>query len=175
MDTPTSVKQAHSGQEACTTRRFFTMTDAEIALASSWRRTMSRDKVSEFRREQSQRLKSRVQKLEEMDASEPTVRVDVPPARPAPTYQEGGSSASVSDERYSKLVKFAKSRGQKRQGEDVEELDANAEEQHLDADVEVRAHTIYRIEDVAGDAGSRSARTDADGGKVHTDRSVREA
>ena len=43
------------------------------------------------------------------------------------------------------------SRGQKRQGEDVEELAAKAEEQHLDADVEVLAHKTWRIEDVVGD------------------------
>ena len=42
--------------------------------------------------------------------------------------------------------------GQKRQGEDVEELAAKAEEQPLDADVEVPAHKIWRIEDVVGDA-----------------------
>ena len=71
---------------------------------------------------------------------EPTVRMGVPPARPAPTYQEGGSSGSGSRanamntvERDSKRVKFAGSRGQKRQGEDVEELKANAEAHHLDA------------------------------------------
>ena len=70
------------------------------------------------------------------------------------------------DDRESKCVRFAESQSQKRQGEDVEELAANAEEQHLDADVEVRAHKTYRVEDVAGGCGSRSARTDADGGKV---------
>ena len=97
-----------------------------------------------------------------MDVSEPTVRVDVPldvsRARPAPTYQEGGSSGSGSgsnanevntDERDSKRVKFAQSQGQKGQGEDVEELEANAREQHPDADVVVRAHKTYTVEDVA--------------------------
>ena len=58
------------------------------------------------------------------------------------------------DVRDSKRVKFAESRCQKRQGEDVEELEANAEEQHLGADVEVRAHRTYTIEDVAGDAAA---------------------
>ena len=48
------------------------------------------------------------------------------------------------DERDSKRLKFAESPGQRRQGEDVEELEAKAEEQHLDADVEVRAHKTYR-------------------------------
>ena len=33
-------------------------------------------------------------------------------------------------------------RGQKRPGEDVEELAAKAEEQHLDADIEVPAHDM---------------------------------
>ena len=43
------------------------------------------------------------------------------------------------DERSSKRVKFAESRGRKRQYEDVEELEANAEKQHLDVDVEMRS------------------------------------
>ena len=59
------------------------------------------------------------------------------------------------DDRESKRVRFAESRGQKRQGEDVEELAANAEEeQHLDADVEMRAHKTYRVEDDTGDAAA---------------------
>ena len=33
----------------------------------------------------------------------------------------------------------------------MEELAAKAEEQHLDADVEVLAHKTWRIEDVVGD------------------------
>ena len=96
---------------------------------------------------------------QELDVSEPTVRGDVPPVQPVPTYQEGGSSGSASranemntDERDSKRLKFGGSRGQTRQGEDVEELEASAEEQHLDADVGVRAHKTWRVEDVAGDA-----------------------
>ena len=51
-----------------------------------------------------------------------------------------------------KRVRIAESRGQKRQGEDVEELAAKAEEQHLDADVEVLAHMTWRVEDVVGNA-----------------------
>ena len=51
-----------------------------------------------------------------------------------------------------KRVRFTESRGQKRQGEDVEELAAKAEEQHLDVDVEVPAHKTWRVEDVVGDA-----------------------
>ena len=47
---------------------------------------------------------------------------------------------STDNDREVKRVRFAESRGQKRQGEDVEEL-AKAEEQHLDVDVEVLAHT----------------------------------
>ena len=43
------------------------------------------------------------------------------------------------DERDSKRVKFAERRRQKRQGEDVEELEENAKDQHLNADVEVCA------------------------------------
>ena len=51
------------------------------------------------------------------------------------------------DDRETKRVRIAESRGQKRQGEDVEELAAKAEEQHLDADVEVTAHKTWRVED----------------------------
>ena len=58
------------------------------------------------------------------------------------------------DDRETKRVRFTESsRGQKRQGEDVEELAAKAEEQHLDANVEVgRCHKTWRVEDVVGDA-----------------------
>ena len=34
----------------------------------------------------------------------------------------------------------------------MEELASKAEEQHLDADVEVLAHKTWRVEDVVGDA-----------------------
>ena len=44
-----------------------------------------------------------------------------------------------------KRVRFTESRGQKRQCEDVEELEAKAEEQHLDADVEVFVHHTWRV------------------------------
>ena len=123
---------------------------------------MFRDSVGDIRHGQSQRLKSRVQKAAEaIDVSESTVRVDVPLARPSPTYRDGGSSGSRSianemntDDRDSKRVKFAESRGQKRPGEDVEEVSAKAEKQHLDDDVEVRAHKTYRVEDVVGDAAA---------------------
>ena len=60
------------------------------------------------------------------------------------------------DDRETKRVRFTESRGQKRQGEDVEELAAKAEEQHLDADVEVPAHKTWRVEDVVGDAADAS-------------------
>ena len=56
------------------------------------------------------------------------------------------------DDREVKRVRFTESRGQKRQGEDVEELAAKAEEQHLDADVEVPAHKTWRVEDVVAEA-----------------------
>ena len=39
-----------------------------------------------------------------------------------------------------------------KQGEDLEELEANAEDQHLDAGVEVRAHKTYRTGDAEADA-----------------------
>ena len=71
----------------------------------------------------------------------------------------GGSSGSGTrsgvgsntDHRKTKR-RFTESRGQKRQGEDVEELAAKAEEQHLDADVEVPAYKTWSVEDVVGDA-----------------------
>ena len=53
-----------------------------------------------------------------------------------------------------KRVRVAESRGQKRQGEDVEELAAKAEEQHLDDDVEVLAHKTWRVKDVVGAAAN---------------------
>ena len=70
--------------------------------------------------------------------------------------QEPGSRASETntDDRETKRVRFTESRGQKRQGEDVEELAAKAEEQHLDVDVEVPAHMTWRVADA-------SATTDA--------------
>ena len=108
-----------------------------------------------------------------MDVGEPTVvehqRSDPQSApqsvsQPVPTLRVGGSSSSGTrsgvgsrasetntDDRELKRVRFTESRGQKRQGEDVEELAAKAEE-HLDADVEVPAHKTWRVEDVVGDA-----------------------
>ena len=47
------------------------------------------------------------------------------------------------DDHEVKRVRYAESRGQKRQGEDVEELVTKAEEQHLDAHVEVPAHKSW--------------------------------
>ena len=109
---------------------------------------------------------------EETDVGEPTVHVAGPEPQsvprpveeqPIPTVRVGGSSGSGTrsgvgsrasetntDDREVKRVRFTESRGQKRQGEDVEELAAKAEEQHLDADVEVPAHKTWRVEDVVG-------------------------
>ena len=99
---------------------------------------------------------------EEVDVGEPTVvedqRSDPQSApqlvsQPVPTVRVGGSSSSGTrsgvgsrasetntDDRETKRVRFTESLGQKRQGEDVEELAAKAGKQHLDADVEVPAH-----------------------------------
>ena len=104
---------------------------------------------------------------EEVDVGEPTVVEDqrsdpqsAPPSvsQPIPTVRVGGSSGSGTrsgvgsrasetntDDREAKRVRFTESRGQKRQGEDVEELAAKAEEQHP-------AHKTWRVEDVVGDA-----------------------
>ena len=86
-------------------------------------------------------------------------------SQPVPIVRVGGSSSSRTrsgegsrasetntDDRKTKRVRFTESRGEKRQGEDVEELAAKAEEQHLDADVEVSAHKTWRVEDVVTDA-----------------------
>ena len=111
---------------------------------------------------------------EEVDVGEPTVVEDqqsdpqsVPQSvsQPVPTVRVGGSSGSGTrsgvgsrasetntDDRETKRVRIAESRDQKRQGEGVEELAAKAEEQHLDADVEVPAHKTWRVEDVVADA-----------------------
>ena len=103
---------------------------------------------------------------EEMDVGEPTVRVvGQMEDQPVPTVRVGGSSSSGTragsgsraneantDDRETKRVRFRESRGQKRQGVNVEELAARADEQHLDADVEVPAQKTWRVEDVVGDA-----------------------
>ena len=103
---------------------------------------------------------------EEVDVGEPTVVEDQQPVQqPVPTVRVGGSSSSGTragsgsraneantDDRETKRVRFTESRGQKRQGEDVEELAARAAEQHLDADVEVSAHKTWRVGDVVEDA-----------------------
>ena len=86
-------------------------------------------------------------------------------SQPVPTVRVGGSSGSGTrsgvgsrasetntDDCEVKRVRIAESRGQKRQGEDVEELTAKAGEQHLDVDVEVSAHKTWRVEDVVEDA-----------------------
>ena len=97
MDTETNLKHARSWRQACTMRRFLMTTDAELALASSWQRMMTRDKLSVCRHEQSQRLKPRVRKPEN------TVRVAGPEPQsvprpveeqPVPTVRVGGSSGS---------------------------------------------------------------------------------
>ena len=116
----------------------------------------------------------RLEAGKEVDVGEPTVRVagtetpSVPRTveeQPVPTVRVCGSSGSGTrsgvgsrasekntDDREVKRVRVAESRGKKKQGEDVEELAAKAEEQHLDADVEVPAHKTWRVEDVVGDA-----------------------
>ena len=104
---------------------------------------------------------------EEVDVGEPSVQPQAVPhpveEQPIPTVRVGGSSGSGTrsgvgsrasetntDDREVKRVRFTESRGQKRQGEDDEELAAKAEEQHLDAHVEVPAHKTWRDQDVLG-------------------------
>ena len=105
-----------------------------------------------------------------MDVGEPSVQPQAVPQpveeQPIPTVRVGGSSGpgtrsgvgsraseTNTNDREVKRVRFTESRGQKRQGEDVEELAAEAEEQHLDADVEVPAHKTWRVEDVVAVEG----------------------
>ena len=54
-------------------------------------------------------------------------------------------------------MKFVECRGQNKQGDDVEELEANAEEQHLDADVEIRSSTFSKTDDVAVDGAAAAS------------------
>ena len=104
--------------------------------------------------------------------------------QPVPTVRVGGSSSSGTrtgsksranetntDDRETKRVRFTERRGQKRQGEDVEELSQKAEE-HLDADVEVPAHKTWRVEDAVGNAAD-AAPTQMNS-FAEQDRSVRE-
>ena len=97
---------------------------------------------------------------EEVYVGEPTVRVAGPVEdQPVPTFRAGASSLGTqsricsrvsetnTDDREVKRVRVAESRGQKRQREDVEELAAKADEQHLDDDVEVgRCHKTWRVD-----------------------------
>ena len=111
---------------------------------------------------------------EETDVGEPMVRADGPAEDPpVPTVRVGGSSSSGTragsgsraneantGDRKTKRVRFTESRGLKRQSEDVEELAANAEEQHLDADVGMgRCHKTWRGRRRCRRCGRRSART----------------
>ena len=99
-----------------------------------------------------------------MDVGERTVDLPHPAPQPVPTVRVGGSSSSGTrganetntDDREAKRVRVTESPGQKRQGEDVEELAAKAEEQHLDADVDVLAHKTLKVEDVVGDAADEA-------------------
>ena len=87
--------------------------------------------------------------VEEMDVGEPMVLAAAEDP-PVPTVRVGGSSSSGTragsgsraneantGNRETKRVRFTESRVLKRQGEDVEEMVAKADEQHLDAHVEV--------------------------------------
>ena len=92
--------------------------------ASSWQKSKIRDRRIESHLNAEG---PRTETGEEMDESERTARVSAPTARATPTYQEGGSSSSRSNYLISKRVKFDESGRHKRQGDDVEELEASAE------------------------------------------------
>ena len=70
-----------------------------------------------------------------------------------PELDQVQANEKNTDDRETKRVRFTESRVLKRQGEDVEEMVAKADEQHLDAHVEVgRCHKTWRVEDAVGDA-----------------------
>ena len=140
-------------------------TDAEIAVASSWQRTMTRDKLSECL--VPQRLKSRVGKPEKRWTlvNQRLWKITNQVNNQFPQFEwadhrvqeQAGSGSRANeantDDRETKRVRFTEGRGLKGQSEDAEELAARAEEQHLDADVEVgKCHKTWRVEDVVGDA-----------------------
>ena len=54
-------------------------------------------------------------------------------------------------------MRITEVRGERRRGGDVEGLDVGAAGQHFDADVEVRAHKTYRVEDVVGDCADATS------------------
>ena len=171
-------------------RRFLT-TDAETALASSCRDDDPRqvERVSGF--VQSEVEIPRPEAGDEVDVGEPTADLPQPVpqsvSQPVPTVRVGGSpgsgtrsgvgstaSETNTDDGEVNRVRVAEGRGQKRQGEDVQELAAKAEEQHLDADVEVGRCT----QNMEGRRRSRgcsrcSARTN-EKPCIAQDRSVRE-
>ena len=145
-------------------RRFLTTTDAEIALASSWQRTMTRDKSERVSGTVHPEVETpRPGAGEEMDVGEPTVVEDQQPVQqPVPTVRVGGSSISRTrvgsnsraneantDETCQIHREPRPEEAKRRCGRNV----AKADEQHLDADVEVgRCHKTWRVEDVVGDA-----------------------
>ena len=168
MDTQTNVKHARIWRQGCTMRRFFMTTDAELALASSCQRTITRDKLSVCRHEQSQRLKPRVRKPGD------TVRVAGPEPQsvprpvqeqPVPTVRVGGSSGSGTrsgvgsraseintDDREAKRVRVTESRGQKEARRRCRGTGSESGRTTPRCRVKVLAHKTWRVEDVVGDA-----------------------
>ena len=139
-------------------RRFLMTTDAE-ALASSWQRTMTRDKLSECPGLFVQKLKSRVRKPERRwtSVNRRFVRLGRRKIRQFPRIEwvDHRVQEPELDQVQGQMKRTQMIVGRNvsnSQGEDVEELAARAEEQHLDAGVEVPAHKTWRVEDVVGDA-----------------------
>ena len=158
-------------------RKFLIMRDAETGIGELMAGDDDQRQVERVKSRTAVEVENEIpcpEAGEEVDVGEPTVVEDqqsdpqsVPQSvsQPVPIVRVGGSSGSGTrsgvgsraseantDDRETKRVRFTESRGQKRQGEDVEELAAKAEEQHLDADVEVPAHKTLRVEDVVADA-----------------------
>ena len=108
-------------------------------------RDMKHVKVTESHDQMDRACRTRL--VESGGARDDSLSWNLGRAKQGDTIRAGGTRTKS---RGQKDVKQS-SRGQKRHGEDVVELTAKAEEQHLDADVELPAHKTWRTEDVVGD------------------------
>ena len=133
-------------------RRFLTTTDVETAFFELMAGGDDQRQVERVTSRAAVEVENEIpcpEAGEEVDVGETTVvegqRSDPQPVRsvrvggsPSSGTRAGSSSRANeanTDDRETKRVRFTESRGLKRQGEDVEEMVAKADEQHLDADV----------------------------------------
>ena len=177
MGTQMSVKHARSWRQACTTRKFTSDDRCRDRIGELMAGDDGQRQVERVTSRTAVEVENEIpcpKAGEEVDVGEPTVVEDQRSDRQSapqsvsqsfPTVRVGGSPSSGTrsgvgsrasetntNDRETTRVRFTESRGQKRQGEDVEELAGKAEEQHLDADVEVLAQKTWRVEDFVGDA-----------------------